>query len=50
MATVAAASSSIFSAFSVWLVLLSDILSSRDAASDIVGGKVIDAEAFVERK
>jgi hypothetical protein len=37
-ATAAEATASFFSIFSVWLVLLSDVLSSRDAESDIVRG------------
>jgi len=46
----AAAAASFFSIFSVWLVLLSDVLSSRDTESDIVSGENCESKVFAERK
>jgi hypothetical protein len=48
--TAAEAAASFFSIFSVWLVLLSDVLSSRDAESDIVSGENCESKVFAERK
>jgi hypothetical protein len=49
-ATAAEAAASFFSIFSVWLVLLSDVLSSCDAESDIVSGENYESKVFAERK
>ena len=49
-ATAAEAAASFFSIFSVWLALLSDVLSSRDAESDIVSSENCDSKVFAERK
>jgi hypothetical protein len=48
-ATVAEGAASFFS-ISVWLVLLSDGLSSCDAESDIVSGENCESKVFAERK
>jgi len=50
-ATVTEGAASFFSIFSVWLVLLSDVLSSCDAESDIVSGQnCVNPKSFAERK
>jgi hypothetical protein len=50
VATAAEAAASFFSIFSIWLILLSNVFSSRDAESDFVSDENCESEVFAKRK